>query len=149
MSRERFYRHSLWLPIAVPLVFGGLALLLRSDALLLVTVPALTGLAYGGFGYIPFALFVSHRWRSRDALAIEREFWLLPFYFAPFAAISALLVTWRSIDGWIAVLWTVGNYGFFGSLLLGYLYLGLVRVVAARLPSKPEGARAISGAPDT
>lgn len=139
MNRERFYRGTLWLPLAAPLALGAAALVLRNDLLLMLSVPFLAGVWYGGLGYVPFAMIVARRWRGLDAAAIEREYWLLPFRFAPFAAVSSVLVVWPHLDGWLGVLWAVGNYGFAGSLLLGYAYLAMVRMGAACFP--PASAR--------
>lgn len=140
MSRARFYRLALWLPLVAPLPFLGLGLLAPD----LFVVPAVLlggSLVYAAPTYPLFAALVYWRLRRRPLASWERTSLWLPLAYAPFcglgvAALYSLLAETRSLSALISGAGDVALV----ALAFGYGYVGVVHLVAARLPYTQEPA---------
>ena len=140
MSRARFYRIALWLPLLVPLPFVGLGML--SPELFMVPAVLLGGsLVYAAPTYPLFAGLVYWRLRHRPLQSWERGSLWLPLVYAPFCGIGIALI--YAFVGeprpMSAMLSTAGDVALF-ALAFGYAYVVLVRLIAARLPYTPDPA---------
>lgn len=93
MTRRRFYRHALWLPILLPLLCGLFIAsptnkILDSSGALGV---AILMMAFSPFFYIvPYAFFafcVAKKTSQMSLATLKRISWFLPIYFSPLCTI--------------------------------------------------------------
>ena len=138
MSRARFYRLALWLPLVAPLPFVGLGVLAPD----LFVVPAVLlggSLVYAAPTYPLFAAAVYWRLRRRPIASWERTSLWLPLAYAPFCGLGVAVVYAMVAEPQplAKALGAAGDVALV-ALAFGYAYVGLIHLVAARLPYTQE-----------
>ncbi len=140
MTRLAYYRSALAAPLVLPFIVGPLAILAPG----LFGVPGfflIASLVYAGPAYGLFASGVLWWSRGRGADALLRLGRLAPLLFAPLGGLSMAFMEGRVFGhGNAKVLFDAFLAGAASTLLVGYVYVGIVLLFAPDRGAPPRSA---------